>query len=125
MQRGGEVGGKLVDVGFGVGEGEVKFCAHWIKEHSSAEQFKHHGSATVAVGGEPVAMTLHRAIKKCRLRQRSVAEHMSYIARLVKRLAKALPQQPPHRMQPVINARLTEYIDRHQSRRKNLLRSIQ
>jgi xylose isomerase len=50
LQCGSEVSGERVEVGFGVGEGEVKLRAHWIEEHAAAEQFKHHGSATFAVG---------------------------------------------------------------------------
>ena len=99
-------------------EGEVKLRAHWIEEYAAAEQFKHHSSAAFAIGGEPVTMALHRAIEEHRLRQRPVAEYLCRLAHLSKRLTKLLPQLTPHRVQPIINARLAKHVDGGQRRRR-------
>ena len=108
--------GELVEVSFGVSEGEVKLRAHWIEEYASSEQFKHHSSAAFAIGGEPVTMALHRTIKEHRLRQRPVAEYLRGLAHLSKRLTKLLTQLTPHLVQPIINARLAKHVDGGQSR---------
>ena len=98
MQRSSEVSGKLVEVCFGVGKGEVKFCSHWIKEHSAAEQLQHDGAAALSVGGEPVSVAAHRPVEERRLRQRAIAQHLRRHIRLAKRLAKRSSQLPAKRV---------------------------
>lgn len=76
-QGGFEAVAELVGIGGCMGEGQVKFGAHRIEEHLSAEEFEHDGAAAGAVAGQPGFLVDDRLGGERDLGERAIAEDLA------------------------------------------------